>query len=233
MRTLPTWGSIAISSLHFCFWQRNYLSKDLKLRIPLVDIDDVSESRAFSLFFHGLSIQVHGAPDVRLDFRQKAVRDEVVAKLKDAVLKVKASELSVEDEEQDGFDSHSAHTGSLGLQRTESPSAMTPNPSQRSSSPRRSDSLLKSHRKSSEFVTHTMPPAPKNVWDSKQTVVLGEDLTENVTMPVGQPKQPMPRVIGGAGTRRVRSVRLVLPSGHIWGADLAHLCCAADCTLCA
>ncbi|KAK4704988.1 hypothetical protein P7C70_g1228, partial [Phenoliferia sp. Uapishka_3] len=85
VRNLPTWGSLVISSRFLCFWRKGVLSSDVKLRIPLTDIDDVGPSKAWGFRIVGLAIQVHGAPDVRLDFKSKTLRDLVITTLKSSI----------------------------------------------------------------------------------------------------------------------------------------------------
>lgn len=77
MRSLPTWGSLAISHSFLCFWRKGILTADVKLRIPLTDIDSVGPSKAWGFRIVGLAVQVRPqvhAPSLPL-FQTNAVPD--------------------------------------------------------------------------------------------------------------------------------------------------------------
>ena len=85
IRTLPLYGTIAVGGKYFCFWRRNVLSQDLKIRIPMSDLEAVHSTRAFGFHVWGLAIQLTGAPDVRLDFHSKQDRDAALVALKKTI----------------------------------------------------------------------------------------------------------------------------------------------------
>lgn len=58
VRNLPTWGSLVISHRFLCFWRKGVVGSDVRLRIPLTDIDDVGPSKAWGFRIVGLAVQV-------------------------------------------------------------------------------------------------------------------------------------------------------------------------------
>ena len=58
IRTLPAWGALAISRYSLCFWRKSLVGDDIKLKVPLVDLDDVKKVKAFGFRIFGLEITV-------------------------------------------------------------------------------------------------------------------------------------------------------------------------------
>ncbi|KNE94268.1 hypothetical protein PSTG_12400 [Puccinia striiformis f. sp. tritici PST-78] len=93
LRTLPTSGHMVLSADYFCFWRRGtVITQDYKLRIPIKDIGQVKEASAFGFTRFGIGIELAGAPDIRLDFSSKSVREEVMKALEDHAQAAKAEE---------------------------------------------------------------------------------------------------------------------------------------------
>ncbi|KAL8278984.1 hypothetical protein RQP46_008653 [Phenoliferia psychrophenolica] len=179
VRNLPTWGSLVLSHRFLCFWRKGVLGSDVKLRIPLSDIDDVGPSKAWGFRIVGLAIQVHGAPDIRLDFKSKPLRDEVISTLKSSILASRASLAS----------------------RAPSPS---PSPPQSSSS---GASLLSASTSTTTSTVSSSPYIISPVRTSFQAsldraVVLGQSMEEHVAIPAGLPANLMPKVLGTIGSKQ-------------------------------
>lgn len=59
IRALPAWGNLVIGAHWLCFWRKATIGADIKMRIPLIDIDDAVAVRAFGFRIFGLSIQMY------------------------------------------------------------------------------------------------------------------------------------------------------------------------------
>lgn len=93
VRTLPSFGNMSISDDYFCFWRPAVvIGQDLKLRIPLKDIAQAQQCPPFGFTRSGLSIEIAGAADIRLDFSSQAARDETVKVINLAVDRVRDAE---------------------------------------------------------------------------------------------------------------------------------------------
>jgi hypothetical protein len=69
VRALPAWGSLVISKGFLCFWRKSLVGADIKLKIPLVDIDDVTACKAFGFRIFGLAVQVRSLSSSHLPRR--------------------------------------------------------------------------------------------------------------------------------------------------------------------
>lgn len=87
LRTLPSYGHVAISKDYLCFWHRGIrlISSDYKLRIPLRQVGKLKRTSPFGFQRFGLAIEFAGSPDIRLDFTSKSTREEVIEVLSAAV----------------------------------------------------------------------------------------------------------------------------------------------------
>ncbi|KAI5475042.1 hypothetical protein MNV49_002067 [Pseudohyphozyma bogoriensis] len=186
VRTLPTWGTLCISSTFLCFWKKVLVGSDVKLRIPIADIDDAVPCKAFGFRIVGLAIQVHGSPDVRLDFHSKKLRDEVITKIKDAVLAFKTQALHIDP---------SPATSPLPTRPTQTTSPLasgTTTPSAVPSSP-----------------GYTLNPYTSNfAADPSHYKVLGVDLEENPKIPIGLQPTDTPKVLGTIGYKRLSGLHV-------------------------
>ncbi len=198
VRTLPTWGSLAIGTTYLCFSQRNLVTSDVNLRVPLVDLDGATPCKAFGFSVYGLSVQVHGAPDLRFDFKKRDERDRVVQKINDVVLSLKLAAVAVE-----GPASIEAPTGvpvgSLGVAQTESPGVATPG----------REASIDSSRSSQQSKDTAKSATVCSEFSSTPSTVLGENLVECVQIDVTKPVMPLPRVIGVVGQKRVSGLTVV------------------------
>ncbi|KAM0787800.1 hypothetical protein ACM66B_003854 [Microbotryomycetes sp. NB124-2] len=204
VRTLPIFGAIAISSSFFCFWKHNIIGADVLVRIPLVDIDDAVANRAFGFRIWGLAVQVHGAPDCRLDFTSKKLRDEVVTRLKTAVLEAKVSELAmagndVSANSTPALESRSSYNGST----TESTASEERNGHPALSVRTDEKSLTSSGTTGSTGSPYIMSPLKPSFGVARdKAVVLGQNTTEDVAVTGISKPVPFPTLIGASGNRR-------------------------------
>lgn len=58
VRTLPTWGSIAVSRDFVMFWRKGAVGADVMYKIPLRDVEGVVTARAFGFRIFGLAMQM-------------------------------------------------------------------------------------------------------------------------------------------------------------------------------
>ncbi|KAK4046210.1 hypothetical protein OIV83_006242 [Microbotryomycetes sp. JL201] len=203
VRTLPIFGAIAISSSFFCFWKHNVLSADTLVRIPLVDIDDAVVHRAFGFRIWGLAIQVHGAPDCRLDFTSKKLRDEVITRLKTAVLEAKVVDLAINSHSEGsqsapGLESRSSFNGST----TESV-ASSDHHGQPELSIKTDERSLTSGTTASSSSPYVMSPLKPTFGVAREkAVLLGQNTDEDVAVTGISRPVHFPTLIGASGNRR-------------------------------
>lgn len=131
--------------------------------------------------------QVHGAPDVRLDFKSKQLRDDVIKTLKSAILTSKASVIS----------------------RPSSPKPSPPRmtPTQSSASSILSSSTAASSVSSSPYIISPVRTSFQASID--RAVVLGQQMEEHVAMPAGLAASQMPKVLGTIGSKQVTGLHFV------------------------
>ncbi|KAK4053271.1 hypothetical protein OIO90_004045 [Microbotryomycetes sp. JL221] len=203
VRTLPVWGSIAISSSYFCFWRHGVLVSDVLVRVPLVDIDDAIPIRAFGFRIWGLAIQVHGAPDCRLDFTSKKARDDVVDRLKTAVLEAKVTDMAINRTNADR-----SHPPSLSTQSSFNGSnASTMATSEHSEQPSLhiktdSQSMNTSTSASTQSPYIMSPLKPAFGVTSDKAYILGQSVEEDFAVTGVTKMLPLPVLVGSSGTRR-------------------------------
>ncbi|KAM0748381.1 UDP-Glycosyltransferase/glycogen phosphorylase [Meredithblackwellia eburnea MCA 4105] len=235
VRSLPTWGSLVVSQRFLCFWRRGYLTSDVKLRIPLTDIDDVGPSKAWGFRIVGLAVQLHGAPDVRLDFHSRKMRDAVIDKIKESVLVAKAAALAISTgAASKSFGGSLSDSSSGGASYSSSPRtpATTP-PVQLTASPIATPSLSSgapgspltpssasiasgtTNRTSTTSSTVSAPPyviSPVKLpfqASLDRTVLLGQKMEEHVSVPAGLPANMVPKVIGTIGVKQVTGLHFI------------------------
>lgn len=196
VRTLPTWGALAIGQTFLCFEQRNYVINDVRLRVPVVDLDGATACKAFGFSVYGCSVQIHGAPDLRFDFKKRDERDRVVDKINSVALNSKLAAVAIN---QASEPASAPPLGSLGIPETESPNPTTPGRGASIDSSRSSQQRQDSNISGTICSTFGETPA----------TVLGENLVECVQIDVTQPVMPLPRVIGAVGQKRVSGLSVV------------------------
>lgn len=79
----PNWGEVAISSQYLCFWRHKLVGRDIKVRVPLADVEDAVPVKAWGFRIFGLAVLIRSAPDLRLDFLSRASRDSVIERIKE------------------------------------------------------------------------------------------------------------------------------------------------------
>jgi len=178
--------------------QRNFLTSDFKLRVPLVDLDGAAACKAFGFSVYGCTVQVHGAQDVRLDFKKRDDRDAVVQKINDVVLNLKLAAVAVQAPTP-VEPSPCGPVGSLGLAQTESPGVATPG----------RESSFDSSSSSPPTMDSTRSATVYSSFAGAHSTVLGESMAECVQIDVTKPALPLPRVIGSVGTKRVSGLHIV------------------------
>lgn len=177
IRTLPLYGTIAVGGRYFSYWRKNVLSRDLKLRIPMSDIEGVRPTRAFGFHVWGLAIQITGSPDVRLDFHSHDDRDAAVAALKKAIEtygreKAEADASALSGGMENLFARSATQSSAGGYTLTSSTSGV--------STPIRSGSILSNGSTSSSATL-------AEEMERRRTAPLGENLNKHgrVTFPTG------------------------------------------------
>ncbi|KAL9936901.1 hypothetical protein V8E36_004136 [Tilletia maclaganii] len=82
VRTIPSAGTLAISTQFLCFWRRRLGSlPDIRLKIPVSDLVGVSTSRAFRWHVWGLSLHIRGHADLPFEFHDHALRDRAIEQI--------------------------------------------------------------------------------------------------------------------------------------------------------
>ncbi|KAK0546158.1 hypothetical protein OC845_004725 [Tilletia horrida] len=82
VRTIPSAGTLAVSTQYLCFWRRRLGSlPDIRLRVPVSDLVGVSTSRAFRWHVYGLSLHIRGHADLPFEFHDLALRDRALEQI--------------------------------------------------------------------------------------------------------------------------------------------------------
>ncbi|SPO25608.1 probable UDP-glucose:sterol glucosyltransferase Ugt53A1 [Ustilago trichophora] len=81
VRTLHTHGTMAIGLDYLLFWRRA-VGRDLKIKVPLNDIQGVDTYRSMLWHHHGLVVHIRAHSDMFFDFMSKENRDLVLSTLK-------------------------------------------------------------------------------------------------------------------------------------------------------
>lgn len=58
VRTMPTWGSLALSKDYLLFWRKGAVGADVMYRFPLKDVEDAVPARAFGFKIWGLAVHM-------------------------------------------------------------------------------------------------------------------------------------------------------------------------------
>ncbi|KAK0527714.1 hypothetical protein OC842_004774 [Tilletia horrida] len=83
VRTIPSAGTLAVSTHFLCFWRRRLGSlPDIRLKIPVSDLVGVSTSRAFRWHVWGLSLHIRGHADLPFEFHDHALRDRALEQIR-------------------------------------------------------------------------------------------------------------------------------------------------------
>ncbi|PWN52669.1 hypothetical protein IE53DRAFT_384854 [Violaceomyces palustris] len=86
VRTIPSHGTLAIGLDHLCFWRRAIAAvRDMKVKIPLADLQGVDKSRSFRWHYHGMVLHIRAHPDLYFEFYSRTNRDSVMALLRKAI----------------------------------------------------------------------------------------------------------------------------------------------------
>ncbi|TKY85642.1 hypothetical protein EX895_005181 [Sporisorium graminicola] len=81
VRTLHTHGTLAIGLDYLLFWRRA-VGRDLKIKVPLTDLQGVDTYRTMLWHHFGLVVHITAHPDMIFDFTSKDNRDRVLSTLK-------------------------------------------------------------------------------------------------------------------------------------------------------
>ncbi|KAE8210793.1 hypothetical protein CF327_g5378 [Tilletia walkeri] len=82
VRTIPSAGTLAVSTHFLCFWRRRLGSlPDIRLKIPVSDLVGASTSRAFRWHVWGLSLHIRGHADLMFEFHDQSLRDRVLEQI--------------------------------------------------------------------------------------------------------------------------------------------------------
>ncbi|EST05648.1 Glycosyl transferase, family 28 [Kalmanozyma brasiliensis GHG001] len=81
VRTLHTHGTMAIGLDHLLFWRRA-VGRDLKIRVPLNDVQGVDTYRSMLWHHYGLVVHIRAHADMHFDFMSQENRDMVLSTLK-------------------------------------------------------------------------------------------------------------------------------------------------------
>nr|CDI53382.1 UDP-glucose:sterol glucosyltransferase Ugt53A1 [Melanopsichium pennsylvanicum 4] len=84
VRTLHTHGTMAIGLNFLLFWRRA-VGRDLRIKVPLTDIQGVDSYRSMLWHHHGLVVHIRAHSDMFFDFLNKENRDMVLSTLKGIV----------------------------------------------------------------------------------------------------------------------------------------------------
>ncbi|CAD6975346.1 unnamed protein product [Tilletia controversa] len=82
VRTIPSAGTLAVSTHFLCFWRRRLGSlPDIRLKIPVSDLVGASTSRAFRWHVWGLSLHIRGHADLPFEFHDQSLRDRALEQI--------------------------------------------------------------------------------------------------------------------------------------------------------
>ncbi|KAJ1033093.1 hypothetical protein NDA16_000371 [Ustilago loliicola] len=108
VRTLHTHGTMAIGLNYLLFWRRA-VGRDLKIKVPLNDIQGVDTYRSMLWHHHGLVIHIRAHSDMHFDFLLKGNRDMVLSTLKRTV---QAKDDNKKDADRANLIATTSHDGS-------------------------------------------------------------------------------------------------------------------------
>lgn len=102
VRSIPSGGILAIGPKYLCFYRRRTMTgmSDVRVKLPLADIQDVRLSKAYRWHYHGLRVQIRAHEDILFEVRSEEQRDKAVAWILDAVKGRKARQNSTFEERQ-------------------------------------------------------------------------------------------------------------------------------------
>jgi sterol 3beta-glucosyltransferase len=144
-----------------------------------------------------------------MDFSKKKVRDEVIQRLKDAVLVVRAAAIAVDDSiTGKPFTTPPMSTPRLSEDTTSS-YGLSQQDSTGTSTPATSVGGLPSPSASSMSQPYVVKPLVE-VWNAPhRTHLLGQKMDEEVKLPPGLPATALPKIIGSVGSKKLSGLHFV------------------------
>lgn len=78
---IHSYGHMAVSDNYVCFWRKNHLSTDAKVRIPIADIEGAVPCKVFRMRVWGLALHIRATPDQHFEFNSIARRDNTISEI--------------------------------------------------------------------------------------------------------------------------------------------------------
>lgn len=87
VRTIPYAGTLCVSEEYLCFWRRRpSLFADIKLKIPIADLQGCEPARAFRWHVWGMTLHISGHADILFEFHDEQERDLTLEEVKRVIV---------------------------------------------------------------------------------------------------------------------------------------------------